>query len=506
MENESYYFDVYKNSLESVIIYEDNGKIISANNSAKMETGYQEEIINIVISDIYPAILTFSTEESFYRNGVARRTVETVAYRKNQTCYPVKMRLAHFSNRINICFAIDMSECNEAMRNHQNAMEEAEEANKMKNEFMANITHELRTPINGISGMAGNLLKLALDREQRDTVQMIVHCSKSMTNIINDLLDFSKIEAGKLTIEMREFNFYIFLDNFIKLSVIRIHEKGLKLIVDVSPDIPDFVIGDEMRLGQVLSNLVSNAVKFTSCGHIGLEVTNIYTGEDQIELFFMVFDTGIGISDADTDKLFRSFSQVDGSITRRFGGTGLGLAICKQLVELMGGSIHVESEKGKGSIFSFSVRFAISSRKEVGLERLSGRYVYDKKKPEWDYKHIAPIATETKYTYVPIDVYNMEETEEEKFRQAAENLEKMIICVELDNWEKAENFAGIVKNLMPEEKKELKRAAFSLLLSVRKEDYENSLSLANHVADLIEIEKTKSLKFPLVAHKEIGWI
>lgn len=486
MKQEEYYLALYENCLESVIIYGNDGKIISANQAAEEETGYFEEILDLEIIKIYPVLHSVMEEESIFHQGVRKRSLETVAYRKNQTCYPVKIRLIYLEDNRNVCFALNMSERNEALRSHQQAIEALEEANKMKTEFMANLTHELRTPINGIYGMTKTLKQKALDTEMSDAVQMILRCCKNMTKIINDLLDFSKMDAGKLSIEMQEFNFSVFLDNFIKLNINRIYEKGLKLILDVSPMIPEFLIGDELRIEQILGNLVSNAIKFTSRGHIGLEIEHSYLSDSEIELYFMVIDTGIGISGEDKDKLFCSFSQVDGSITRKYGGTGLGLAICKQLVELMEGSIHVSSEIGKGSTFSFTIRIKASDRKESSQQpRFSGRFVYDSAPQKSQIVYAKTEEEEIKYTYLPLEEYYMEDTLDEKLKKAEELLEKTIICIELGNWEKAESFAALIKNLLPEEEEELVRTAFSMLLAIRREDEKKAFDYGEYLGELL---------------------
>ncbi len=479
---------IFEHCTESIIIFDEYGNITDFNKIAGNETGYQDKLSDVNITTIYPAIEKDSKGKIIFKSLENDRCFDMVAYRKNQTCFPVKLKLVcmqHGETRLGICLASNDSERNEAVRSHQGAMERVEEATKMKNEFLANITHELRTPINGMKGMIDSLAETELTQAQAETVGIISRCCNNMTKIINDLLDFSKLEAGKLSVEYREFNFKKFLDETLAFNVGRINEKGLKLIVDVSSDIPPFVVGDELRLGQVLNNLFSNAVKFTSEGHIGLEIATTQISATQVELMFMIIDTGIGISNEDLTKLFQSFSQVDGSITRRFGGTGLGLAICKQLVELMGGSIRVDSEKGKGSTFTFTVKFGIGRGAISGeIEQYPvGKFVYDKK----DNISVAAKAAhentgitgqtsdEGAYRFVPLDVFELENSVEKIKQQIADTLEKIDICMELEAWEKAEEFANEIRNLVPQEEKDLKRMAFQMLLAVRKEDYDKAV-------------------------------
>ena len=240
------------------------------------------------------------------------------------------------------------------------AKDKAEAANRAKSEFLANMSHEIRTPINGIMGMINLTLLKDIGQEQRENLEIAKVCADSLLNIINDILDFSKIEAGKLVIETIEFNFRELLDSTLKAHLSLALSKKLELRHDCSATIPQALYGDPNRLKQILNNLLNNALKFTEHGGVTLLIEEMDRTNDTIEVKFSISDTGIGISEQEQAKLFRNFSQVDGSITRKFGGTGLGLVISKQLVQMMGGAIAVESQKGKGSTFSFSLKFMLS--------------------------------------------------------------------------------------------------------------------------------------------------
>lgn len=461
MEQKGGYVFPVEDALEMILVFDGAGKISYANETAKRKLEYKRDLCGRHISDIFPNTFRPAGKgfETDYPFGNSMQNL--VAYRKNRTCFPVETKIEAEKDNPDryICMANDILEKEHLSREVEQVRQEAQQALKVKSEFVANVTHELRTPVNGIQGNVRELLGGELDDELRKALQLVERCCEDMHKIINNVLDFSKLEAGKFTLEPRRFHFRNMLDYVRANHINKITEKGLGFFMTVSPQIPEYVIGDELRIVQILNNLLSNALKFTSFGKINVQILKTAQVNDRIELFFIVSDTGIGIDPADRDKLFQSFSQVDASISRKYGGTGLGLNICKQLVELMGGRIEVDSEKNKGSTFSFSIWTAISKEDSVTQENdvlpvMSGGAASGHSGEDEEMENVRK--------------YGTPENKESLKR----NLSKLILCVEMENWEKAEMFMETVRQLTEEAPPEVKRTALRLKMAIQKGNYE----------------------------------
>ncbi|MDA3896051.1 MAG: response regulator [Desulfobacteraceae bacterium] len=307
------------------------------------------------------------------RKGIKKSEIsglETRMTRKDKTLIWVSISVKSIFDSLgrlkyNEGFLLDITE-KKAREKAERERESARLALKAKSDFLANMSHEIRTPMNAIIGLVHLALKTDLTAKQYDYLSKIRQSADALLRIINDILDFSKIEAGMLTMESIDFNLESVMGNLINVASLEAEKKGLEFIFHIEPGIPLNLVGDPLRLEQVLINLSSNAVKFTEKGHIIIRVrpdVKNATGPDHVRFLFEVEDTGIGLSDEQKSRLFQSFSQADDSVTRKFGGTGLGLAICKRLVELMKGTIHMDSEQGKGSTFYFDAVFGTKAGK-----------------------------------------------------------------------------------------------------------------------------------------------
>ena len=459
--------DIWKkladSSLDILIICDENGIICDMNRTTEESLGYSGEELRGESVDSLFLDKSFSLKEKMTKARKKYEEFETSIYRKNKTCYPVNLRIAYSAEDNKYFFiAENENELWKARKEVEYATERMSEASKVRNEFVANVTHELRTPVNGIKGHTQYLMMTEHTKDQDNELNIINECCLNMEKLINNILDFSKLEAGKFSLSNKDFVFADFMKYITETNGKLIEDKGLRFIVNVDPSIPEKLYGDDFRLTQVMNNLLSNALKFTQKGYIAVEVTKTMQMGRDVELYFMVMDSGIGIPQDKKDALFESFTQVDASISRTYGGTGLGLAITKQLVELMNGSIRLESEVGKGSSFSFTVRMELPGDVEVDLSKqmetkpIRLEHSDQARKLLEENELINSFGTDD----------NLEEIERIK--------DKLLLCLDLGNYAKAEQFADTLKALVLSGPPILKSLAFKMQMMIRKEDGEGA--------------------------------
>ncbi len=456
--------EVFDKTSEIICFFDGNGLIKYLNHAGEKELGIKAEDANI--KDILPNFFTDDEDIFLFISQKCEEEIKEDAYRKNRSCFPVRVKVwlgESDDTPLGCALLTDIREMDNLKKQLTGKEEYLKEFMKAQDEFVSNLTHELRTPVNGIKGHINNLKSEEEAAGKRRTMDIVLQCCSNMEKIINNLLDYAKIENGKMEIVSERFSLYKLIEGCIETSESVANEKGLELTYHIADNVPDEVWGDEFRLSQVINNLLNNALKFTAAGHVGVEVYKTKQSGEDIELTFFVSDTGIGMSPEDKDKLFKSFTQVDGSITRKYGGTGLGLYVCRQIVELMGGSIEIESEKGKGSTFIFSVNMKSGFSEEASNQPLTIS----------DLKETLVFKTPT-----------CEETENyaDNTDIIIDLTEKTALCVELDNWTKAEGFSESIKKFTEDAPEDIKKTAFRLVMNVRKEKKDKCRELLDELS------------------------
>ena len=373
LESEHRFRTIFEGSPDAIILL-DEGGFIDCNAQALAMFGFhtKAKFTQVKLMDVSAPIQPDGRDSKIaakdliataFREGVVG--FEWAHRRKNGEDFDAEIILAAFElegRRVLQSTIRDITERKCIERELARAKEEAESATRAKGEFLANMSHEIRTPMNGIIGMLGLALKTELTPKQHDYLSKAHTSSRALLGIINDILDFSKIEAGKMVIEQIDFQLRDLLEAISDMFSHVVATKGIELVVAREKDVPSALKGDPLRLQQVLINLIGNALKFTQEGNVVVLVRVVSRDAHKATLKFCVKDTGIGIAEETISKLFSSFTQADGSTTRKYGGTGLGLAISRQLVELMGGELTVQSKVGRGSIFSFEITFPLQAK------------------------------------------------------------------------------------------------------------------------------------------------
>jgi PAS domain S-box-containing protein len=368
-------------ALDAVVRMDLDGRIVGWNKQAEIIFGWsREEALGLELDKaIIPPRFRYEHKRGMQRymsggsSGVLDTRIEVYALRRNGEEFPIELAITQVKieerDSFEFCaFIRDISERREREQKLVNANVMAEAANIAKSEFLANMSHEIRTPMSAVIGMAYLALRTEMTPKQHDYISKIHRAALTLLGIINDILDFSKIEAGRLEVEAIPFSLEDVLVNVNSVTAQRAADKHLTYVIGIAPEVPRYLVGDPLRLGQVLINLVNNAVKFTLEGKLELRCELHGQRDDKVILRFTVSDSGIGMTPQQKSRLFRAFSQANGSTTRQYGGTGLGLSISQQLVRLMGGDIEVESEVDRGSTFHFDLPFALSDAAALSVQ------------------------------------------------------------------------------------------------------------------------------------------
>ncbi len=373
-KSEKRYRQIVEAALDSFVGMDSRRNIVDWNKQAEFTFGWTraEAIGRALDTMIVPERYRRACEKAlgqFLVSGKSRllnKRIEMFALHQDGHEFPIELSMTATSSGNEQIFAMflrDITDRKRAQDELKKAKEAAETASAAKSTFLATMSHEIRTPMNGILGMTELVLDTSLTADQRENLGLVRLSAESLLTIINDILDFSKIEAGKLEMEILPFQLRDSLDESMRLLSFRAHQKGLELVYEVEPDVPDSLRGDAGRIRQILINLVGNSIKFTQRGEIYVNVGQKSRDDGTVGLHFAVKDTGVGIPRDKQEKIFDAFSQADGSMARKYGGTGLGLAICTRLVSLMDGSIWVESTPEQGSTFHFTLRLEMQDER-----------------------------------------------------------------------------------------------------------------------------------------------
>ena len=379
---------VIEHSLNAIIVIDEEGMVSAFNQSACRTFGYlKDEVMGREMADlIIPEDQRHhhrSAMKVYLETGkgdILNKRIEVLAMRKNRELFPIELTVFPIHSMGKTVFAAAIQDITERKKSESENLaskDNAEKSNQFKSQFLAAMSHEIRTPMNAVLGLLGLLQETQLDNQQKHYISTALESGQGLLALINDILDFSKIEAGKLTLEHHDFNVSQTLYGLIDLMQVRAQNKNISLVSFIDPKISDYLNGDQGRIRQILLNLISNAIKFTDEGYVIVRLDALELYKNRYSLCLSVEDTGIGIKQNDQAKLFDDFVQADGADSRRYGGTGLGLSISKKLIDLMDGTIDVESEEGNGSRFSVHLNLEQGKSKPVSYfsMRLEGIHI-----------------------------------------------------------------------------------------------------------------------------------
>ena len=461
---------IMDNTKELLIFFQRDGLIIDYNKATEDILEYGEDIRKTNISDIFREAINLKDNCLLMNSKYKNKSHETMAYKQDQSFIYVELKIIVIEDSesfFGLCIASDMTVQKKLIGKVKYVRNDMKQLLKLKNIAVENIIHELRTPVSGIMGMSEILLDMDLNTEQSDNVQIIYQSCKGMNSLINGLFDVVRMKQNKPILNEQKFNFYLMIDKVIKYYRHSIKEKQLKLSLNISKDIPAYLIGDEFRLAQIIDNLLSNAIKFTHDGEVKLHVSMTSYKENEVELLFMVIDTGIGIDDKEKEKIFMSYYKVDGSTTRNNGGVGIGLSICKKLAKAMGGEISVESTRGKGSTFSFVVKLKTAPANKDPVSSTISKDTGDSftMTKEYDYR------IKEDDSNIPYDDKTL--------------MDMLKTTIEQEDWQYAEGLALRLRDTNSNEDKIIANKMLQLLFSIRKEEQELSLK---RIEELNEIK------------------